>query len=47
MIDNWKMAKSTSDYLKINDFFQRSKNEATIDSLLIDSYLIRKSPDTS
>ena len=25
MIDNWKVAKSNSDYLKSNDFFQRSK----------------------
>ena len=25
MIDNWKVAKSTSDYLKSSDFFQRSK----------------------
>ena len=25
MIDNWKVAKSTSDYLKSNDFFQGSK----------------------
>ena len=25
MIDNWKVAKSTSDYLESNDFFQRSK----------------------